>query len=208
MKNRVGPLDLKSRPSPYCWVRRNSRESTNFHFGPVEGGFPGQRTTTKAPSLHKTSIDSARRDSRSARKDSSLFFQTFQPSFVISWRISTNKPSLESLRSQQSDGAIFVPALPKEQTIAPFLRRVLTLSAQFPRICTCSGQINLYRGETAVIHKSNMHLSVKGCVAFARRRFAVVACRRIVRRIKKKPVYSLPSLRRTNRNGGFSAPSI
>ena len=48
----LGPFDLKSRPSPHCWVRRNSRESTNFHFGPVEGGFPGQRTTTKAPSLH------------------------------------------------------------------------------------------------------------------------------------------------------------
>ena len=48
----LGQLDLKSRPSPHCWVRRNSRESTNFHFGPVEGGFPGQRTTPKAPSLH------------------------------------------------------------------------------------------------------------------------------------------------------------
>ena len=48
----LGPLDLKSRPSPHCWVRRNSRETTNFHFGPVEGCFPGQRTTTKAPSLH------------------------------------------------------------------------------------------------------------------------------------------------------------
>ena len=34
----LGPLDLKSRPSPHCWVRRNSRESTNYHFGPVEGG--------------------------------------------------------------------------------------------------------------------------------------------------------------------------
>ena len=45
-------LDLKSRPSPHCWVRRNPRESTNFHFGPVEGGLPGQRTTTNAPSLH------------------------------------------------------------------------------------------------------------------------------------------------------------
>ena len=33
-------------------MRRNSRETTSFHFGPVEGGFPGQRTTTKAPSLH------------------------------------------------------------------------------------------------------------------------------------------------------------
>ena len=48
----LGPLDLKSRPSPHCWVRRNSRESTNFHFGPVEGGFQRQRTTTKDPSLH------------------------------------------------------------------------------------------------------------------------------------------------------------
>ena len=52
MKNRLGPLGLKSRPSPHCWVLRNSRESTDFYFGPVEGGFPGQRTTTKAPSLH------------------------------------------------------------------------------------------------------------------------------------------------------------
>ena len=51
-----------------------------------------------------------------------------------------------------------------------------------------------------------MHLGVEGCVAFARRRFAVVACRRIVQRIKK-PVYSLSSLWRTLRNGGFSAPS-
>ena len=79
-----------------------------------------------------------------------LFFQTFQPSFVISWPISTNEPSLESLKSQQSDGAIFVPVSPRERTRARFLRRVLTLSAQFPRIRTCSGQINLYRGEIAV----------------------------------------------------------
>ena len=32
----------------------------------------------------------------------------------------------------------------------PALRRVLTLSAKFPRIRTCSGQINLYEGEIAV----------------------------------------------------------
>ena len=54
------------------------------------------------------------------------------------------------MKSQQNDGAIFVPVSPRERTIAPFLRRVLTLSAQFPRIRTCSGQINLYRGEIAV----------------------------------------------------------
>ena len=103
--------------------------------------------------LHRciqTAIDSARRDWSSARRDWRLFFQTFQPSFVISWPISTNEPSLESLKSQQGDGANFVPVSPREQTIAPFLRRVLTLSAQFPRIRTCSGQINLYRGEIAV----------------------------------------------------------
>ena len=92
----------------------------------------------------QTAIDSARRDWR-------LFFQTFQLSFVISWPISTNEPSLESLKSQQSDGAIIVPVSPRERTIAPFLRRLLTLSAQFPRIRTSSGQFNLYRGETAVL---------------------------------------------------------
>ena len=104
--------------------------------------------------LHRciqTAIDSARRDWSSARRDWRLFFQTFRPSFVISWPISTNEPSLESLKSQQSDGAIFVPVLPRKRTIALFLRRVLTLSAQIPRIRTCSGQINLYRGEIAVI---------------------------------------------------------
>ena len=90
----------------------------------------------------------------SARRDWRLFFQTFQPSFVISWPISTNEPSLESLKSQQSDGAIFVTVSPRKRTIAPFLRRVLTLSAQFPRIRTCSGQINLYRGEIAVVHEN------------------------------------------------------
>ena len=103
--------------------------------------------------LHRciqTAIDSARRDWSSARRDWRLFFQTFQPSFVISWPISTNEPSLESLKSKQSDGAIFVPVSPRERTIAPFLRRVLTLSAQFPPIRTCSGHINLYRGEIAV----------------------------------------------------------
>ena len=103
--------------------------------------------------LHRciqTAIDSARRDWSSARRDWRLFFQTFQPSFVISWPISTNEPSLESLKSQQSYGAIFIPVSPRERKIAPFLRRVLTLSAQFPRIRTCSGQINLYRGEIAV----------------------------------------------------------
>ena len=84
-----------------------------------------------------------------------LFFQTFQPNFVISWPISMNEPSLESLKSQQNDGAIFVPVSPRERTIAPFLRRVLTLSAQFPRIRTCSGQINLYRGEIAVVRNRN-----------------------------------------------------
>ena len=103
--------------------------------------------------LHRciqTAIDSARRDWSSARRDWRIFFQTFQPSFIISWPISTNEPSLESLNVQQSDGAIFVPVSPRERTIAPFLRRVLTLSAQFPRIRTCSSQINLYRGEIAV----------------------------------------------------------
>ena len=103
--------------------------------------------------LHRciqTAIDSARRDWSSARRDWRLFFQTVQPSFVISWPISTNEPSLESLESQQNDGAICVPVSPRERTIAPFLRRVLTVSAQFPRIRTCSGQINLYRGEFAV----------------------------------------------------------
>ena len=44
------------------------------------------------------------------------------------------------------------------------------------------------------IHESNMHLSVEGCVAFAQRRFAVVACRRIVRRIKKTSVQSVVAL--------------
>ena len=104
--------------------------------------------------LHRciqTTIDSARRDWSSARRDWRLVFQTFQPSFVISWPISTNEPSLESLKSQQGDGAIFVPVAQRERTIAPFLRKVLTLSAQFPRIRTCSGQINLYRGEIAVL---------------------------------------------------------
>ena len=103
--------------------------------------------------LHRciqTAIDFARRDWSSARRDWRLFFQTFRPSFVISWPISTNELSLESLKSEQNDGAIFVPVSPRERTIAPFLRRVLTLSAQFPRIRTCSGQINLYRGEIAV----------------------------------------------------------
>ena len=52
MQNQAGSLDFKSRPSPHCWVRRNSREYTHFHFGPVEGIFQGQRTTTKALSLH------------------------------------------------------------------------------------------------------------------------------------------------------------
>ena len=118
--------------------------------------------------LHRciqTAIDSARRDWSSARRDWSsarrdwrLFFQTFQPSFVISWPISTNEPSLESLKSQQSDGIIFVPVSPRERTIAPFLKRVLTLSAQFPRIRTCSGQINLYRGEIAVLSSRSLSL--------------------------------------------------
>ena len=198
MKIRLGAFDLKSRPGPHCWVRRNSRERTNVHFGSLEGGLPGLRRTIKAPSLHticngvyslkwrltdrylrwgtlahprpgraepnqyKSSafqhelrisgfphfsvsttclrekllwidaIDSTRRDSRSARRESRLFFQTFQPSFLISWRISTNEPSLESLRSHQSDGAIFVFTSPRERTTAPFLRRVLTLSVNIP----------------------------------------------------------------------------
>ena len=59
------------------------------------------------------SIDSARRDWSSARRDWRLFFQTFQPSFVISWPISTNEPSLESLKSQQNDGAIFCSRVAK-----------------------------------------------------------------------------------------------
>ena len=66
--------------------------------------------------LHRciqTAIDSARRDWSSARRDWRLFIQTFQPSFVISCTISTNEPSLESLKSQQSDGAIFVPVSPR-----------------------------------------------------------------------------------------------
>ena len=101
-------------------------------------------------------IDSAGRDSGPPAGTQRLFFQTFQSSFVISWRISTNEPSLESLRSQESDGAIFVPVSSRKRTIALFLRRVLTLSAQFPLIRTCSGQINLYKGEIAV----TIHLSL------------------------------------------------
>ena len=146
----LGPLDLKSRPSPHCWVRRNSRESTNFHFGPEKEVSQDRERRRKLHRCIQTAIDSARRDWSSARRDWRLFFQTFHPSFVISWPILTNEPSLESLKSQQSDGAIFVPVSPRERTMAPFLRRVLTLSAQFPRIHTCSGQINLYRGEIAV----------------------------------------------------------
>ena len=156
----LGPLDLKSWPSPHCWVQRNSRESLNFHFGPVEGGFrTSRRRFFRTENDDESSIaayklqltpPACRRDSRSARRDSRLFFQAFQPCVVISWRISTNEPSLDSLRSQQSDGAIFVPVSPREWTIAPFLRSVLTLSAQFPRIRTRSGQINLYKGEIAV----------------------------------------------------------
>ena len=129
----LGPLDLKSRPSPHYWVRRNPRESTNFHFGPVEEVSQDRKRRRKLHRCTQTAIDSARRDSR-------LFFQTFKPGFVISWRTLTNERSLESLRSQQSDGAIFAPVSPRERTIAPFLGRVLTLSAQFPRIRTCSGQ--------------------------------------------------------------------
>ena len=101
---------------------------------------PDRERRRKLHRCIQTAIDSARR----------LFFQTFQPSFVISWPISTNEPSLESLKSQQNNGAIFVPMSPRKRTIAPFLRRVLTLSAQFPRIRICSGQINLCRGEIAV----------------------------------------------------------
>ena len=59
-------------------------------------------------------------------------------------------PRWKALKSHQNDGAIFVSVSPRERTIAPFLRGVLTLSAQFPRIRTCSGQINLYRDEIAV----------------------------------------------------------
>ena len=42
-KIELGLLHLKSRQSPHCWARRNSRESTPFHFGPVERDFPDQR---------------------------------------------------------------------------------------------------------------------------------------------------------------------
>ena len=82
-------------------------------------------------------------------------------SFVMSWPISTNEPSLESLKFQQNDGAIFVPVSPRGRTIASFVRRVLTLSAQFPRIRTCSGQINLYRGEIAVVPSNVRQLQTK-----------------------------------------------
>ena len=52
MKNGWGLLVLKSRPSHHCWVRRNSRQGGCFTLDPVEGGFPGQRMTTNALSLH------------------------------------------------------------------------------------------------------------------------------------------------------------
>ena len=44
----------------------------------------------------------------------------------------------------------FVFMLPWKRIIAPFLRRVLSLSAQFPQVDTRSGQINLYLGEITV----------------------------------------------------------
>ena len=63
-KIRWGLLDLKSRLSSHCWVRRNSRKSTSFHFGPDKGGFPGQRRQRKLHRCIQTSMYSARRDSR------------------------------------------------------------------------------------------------------------------------------------------------
>ena len=36
------------------------------------------------------------------------------------------------------------------------------------------------------IHENHMHLGVEGCVAFARRRFAIIACRRVLRTIKNR----------------------
>ena len=82
--------------------------------------------------LHRciqTAIDSVHRDWSSARRNRRLFFQTFHLSFVISSPILTNEPSLASLKSQQSDGAIFVP---RERTIAPFLRRHSHFRLNFP----------------------------------------------------------------------------
>ena len=125
----------------------------------------------------QTAIDSARRDWSSARRDWRLFFQTFQPSFAISWLISTNEPSLESLKSQQSDGAIFGPVSPRERTVAPFLRRVLALSAQFPRIRTCSGQINLYRGEIAVYKPFLAVVLLSACHRFRRMVLSLITAR-------------------------------
>ena len=86
----------------------------------------------------------------SACRDWRLFFQTFQPSFVISWP--TRRISLV--------GKLEIPAKRRRHFCfrvtkgtndsAVFRGGVLTLSAQFPRIRTCSGQINLYSGEIAV----------------------------------------------------------
>ena len=99
----------------------------------------------------QTAIDSPCRDSRSARRDSSLFFQTFHLGSSSLGRFRRINPRWKTWNPSKTTAPFFVPASPRERTIAPFLRRVLTLSAQFPRSRASSGQINLYRGKIAVI---------------------------------------------------------
>ena len=139
-----GLLDLKSRPSPHCWVEDTPGKARLFLLDQSEFS-QGRELLWKLHRWILTAIYSAHRDSR-------LFVQTFRPSFVVILRITTNDPSLESLKSQQNEDALFIPTSPGKLSIASFLIRVPTLSAQFPRIRTCSHQINLYEGKIAVIY--------------------------------------------------------
>ena len=78
---------------------------------------------------------------------SSKLFNPASSSLGRFWRMN---PCRKAWNPSKTTAPFLCPCRQGERKIAPFLRRVLTLSAQFPRIRTCSSQINLYRGEIAV----------------------------------------------------------
>ena len=92
MKNRVGStwFEIQAKSS-LLGAEKLQGEHELFISDQTNEVFQERERRRKLHRCIQTAIDSARRDWSSARRDWRLFFQTFQPSFVISWPISTNE---------------------------------------------------------------------------------------------------------------------
>ena len=136
-------FNLKSRPSSHSWVRTPGKARLFISDQSKEVSQDRERRRRKLYPWIQTAMCFARMTQGPWACPPSI--QTFRPSFVVSLRFSTGDTSLESLRSQQCGGVIFVPTSPRKWTneSALFKKGTQTFGS-IPRTHTCSGQINLY----------------------------------------------------------------